>query len=234
MDDQETAIEARGLSKDFGSRAVLRGIDLDVPAGQSVGLTGANGAGKTTLLRCLASAVRPTAGEVHWFGRPVTSGPAMRRMIGMVAHESRLYPHLTLRENLIFAARMCGVREPARRADQLLERIALSSRAENRPTQISKGMRQRVAVARALVHDPRILLLDEPFAGLDAQGAEWLMEMLLDLRDGGRTLCFASHDEAKTHCLADRVFELQSGRLYQRETGFHAGSPNAPARAQAA
>jgi ABC-type multidrug transport system ATPase subunit len=216
MPDPNLAIRVRGLSKVFGRQAVLSDIDLDISAGESVALTGANGAGKTTLLRCLASVIRPTAGEVRWFGRPTVGDPAARRLIGMAAHESRLYPHLTLRENLLFAARMCDVCEPLRRADELLENIGLRPYAERVPAEISKGMRQRVALARALVHDPPILFLDEPFSGLDVDGAEWLCRLLGDLRTRGRTICFAIHDADKVRRLADRVIELRSGRVEDR------------------
>lgn len=207
------ALEVKGLSKDFGDRRVLHKIDLEVRAGQTVALTGVNGAGKTTLLRCLASVIRPTEGEVRWFGHPAGGKPITRRLIGMVGHESYLYPHLTLRENLIFAARMCGVSEPGARADHLLGRVALSFHADVLPTRVSRGMQQRVAVARALVHDPQILLLDEPFSGLDAPGSDWLIETLRDLRADGRTICFATHDKAMAQQLADRIVELRAGRL---------------------
>ena len=196
-------------------------------------MIGANGAGKTTLLRCLASIVRPTAGEVRWFGNAVKS-TAARRLIGMVAHESHLYPHLTLRENLVFAARMCGVSEPAHRANQLLGRTALSSYAELWPTQVSAGIRHRAAIARALVHDPPILLLDEPFSCLDAQGSQWLLEMLLDFRKSGRTICFATHDETKTDRLAERVLELRSGQLHEADPNVDATKPAAAVWARAA
>ena len=212
----ELAIQVRGLSKEFGNRGVLRQIDLDIAVGESLALTGVNGAGKTTLLRCLAGLVRPNAGEVRCWGQPVQGNPAVRRWIGMVAHEQRLYPHLTLRENLIFAARMCRVAEPGRQADESLLRVGLSAYASYLPTQASKGMRQRIAVARALIHAPRILLLDEPFAGLDKQGSRWLLELLLELRAAGRTICFSTHDEAQTHSLAERVLEIQGGRLLER------------------
>jgi heme exporter protein A len=217
MTETEIAIRVRGLSKDFGGRCVLRHIDLDVPAGQSIGLTGANGSGKTTLLRCLASLVRPTAGEVCWFGRPASSEPGCRRRIGMVAHEHRLYPQLTLRENLIFAARMCGGAAPERQASEFLQRVGLSASADYLPGQISKGMRQRVSLARALIHEPAIVLLDEPFSGLDRSGQQWLTDLLLDLHAEGRTICFTTHDETQTQQLAERVFELQAGRLLERE-----------------
>jgi heme ABC exporter ATP-binding subunit CcmA len=215
MTTHNIAIEANGLCRVFGSRVVLSKIDLRVAAGESIALTGANGAGKTTLLRCLAAALRPSAGEVRWFGQLAGADASTRRLVGMVAHESFLYPHLTVRENLVFAARMCGLPEPLRQADRWINSIGLRPHAQRPSARLSKGMRQRLAVARALVHDPRILLLDEPFAGLDAAGSQWLMELLRELRGRGRTVCFTTHDEGKARLLADQVFYLQSGRLRQ-------------------
>ncbi len=212
------AIRATRLSKLFGTRAVLSRLDLEVAEGESVALTGANGAGKTTLLCCLASILRPTEGRIEWFGRSTVSHPDAKRLIGVVAHESFLYPHLTLRENLVFAARMYDVGKPGDRADHLLREISLYAHAHRFPTQISKGMRQRLAIARALVHDPPILLLDEPFSGLDTAGADWLMGLLEDLHHRGRTVCFAMHDEARVRRLADRVLHLESGRAWERGT----------------
>ena len=233
MIETTPAIRASGLSKVFGNRVVFSRLDLEVAEGESVALTGANGAGKTTLLRCLASIFRPTSGEISWFGRSITSDPTAKRLIGVVAHESFLYPRLTLRENLIFAARMCDVRRPGDGADRLLESVSLRPHADRLPTQISKGMRQRLAIARALIHDPPILLLDEPFSGLDAAGVEWLVTLLGDLRERGRTLCFAMHDQAKVRRLADRVLHLRSGRVQERasheETVSAGQSPTARA-----
>ncbi|HUT12827.1 MAG TPA: heme ABC exporter ATP-binding protein CcmA [Thermoguttaceae bacterium] len=229
MTEPTVAIRARGLSRLFGNRLVLHRVDLDVAEGQSVALTGANGAGKTTLLRCLASVLRPNTGEVRWFGQLATADPSTRRSIAMVSHESFLYPHLTLRENLIFAGRMCDVGEPTRRADELLARIDLSGHAHRLPPQISRGMRQRVAVARALVHQPRILLLDEPFSGLDARGTDWLLGLLQGLHARGRTLCFATHDQEKVRRLADRVLELRSGRVEEVAVDESSVSEEAPA-----
>ena len=129
MADRKIAIRARALSKRLGGRLVLSGIDLDIAAGESVAITGANGAGKTTLLRCLATMLRPSTGEICCFGRPARAAWAARRLIGVVAHDSLLYPHLTLRENLVFAARMCDVRRPAESAEELL----LVRETTNRP-----------------------------------------------------------------------------------------------------
>ena len=212
MSEQPPAISARRLSKRFGARVVLDAIELQIAAGQCVALTGANGAGKTTLLRCLASLLRPSDGEVRWFGQSSTE-PAAKRLIGMVAHETRLYPHLTLRENLVFAARMHDVAGPRRRADELLAAVGLAAHAERLPPALSRGMRQRAAVARAILHDPPILLLDEPFAGLDAEGAGWLFDHLIDFRRGGGAVCMTLHDEGLAARLADAVLLLRGGRL---------------------
>ncbi len=207
------AIQTEALCKAFGNRTVLRHIDLRVAEGESVALTGANGSGKTTLLRCLGALLRPTAGHVMWFGRRAGTSAADRRLIGVVAHGSLLYSHLTLRENLIFAARMCNLDRPVQRADRLLRDVGLHRHAHRLPSRISQGMRRRLAVVRALIHDPPILLLDEPFSGLDTTATGWLLELLLEFRRRGRTLCFAVHDEEKVRLLAHRVLYLQLGRL---------------------
>ena len=178
-----------------------------------VGLIGTNGSGKTTLLRCLAALIRPTAGEAAWFGETAGSRPSQRCLVGMVTHESRLYPQLSLRENLVFAGRMYGVNRPGEAASRWLRQTGLDRCEKLRPAQISRGMHQRLAVARALIHDPPILLLDEPISGLDVEGAEWLAQTLLGLRGPGRTICFSSHDPVRTEQLAHQVWELRGGRL---------------------
>jgi heme ABC exporter ATP-binding subunit CcmA len=213
MTDPRIAIEVRRVTKRFGRRLVLDEIDLQVAAGESIVLTGSNGAGKTTLLRTMAALVRPNRGEVLWFGEKAVGQYENHRWIGMVAHENRLYPHLTLRENLVFAARMCDVARPRNRAESLLQTVGLLAHAERTPQVLSKGMRQRLSLARALIHDPPILLLDEPFEGLDADAEQWLSGLLQELRQQGRTLCFVLHDEAETRRLADRVLQLCQGRL---------------------
>jgi heme ABC exporter ATP-binding subunit CcmA len=192
---------------------VLRPLDLDVTEGQTVALTGANGAGKTTLLRCLAGVLRPTSGQVRWFDLSAASSPGVRRLIGMVGHEGRLYPHLTLRENLVFFARMYDVPQPTRRSDQFLQSIGMTAHAHRFPERISHGMRRRLAIVRALVHDPPILLLDEPFSGLDEEATGWLLGLLRELRARGKTVCFTTHDPQKVESLADRLLHLSAGRV---------------------
>ncbi len=213
MSNQSSAIQTLRLSKHFGGRRVLREIDLEIATGECVALTGSNGSGKTTLLRCLAAVARPTTGEVHWFGRPAAASPDQRRVVGLVAHENRLYAHLTVRENLIFAARMCAVIEPARRCDKLLEQTSLRSLADRQVRQISQGMRQRLALARSLIHDPPIVLLDEPFSGLDAASRDWLVGLLHELRADGHAICFSTHNEEDSQRLADRTWILRDGSL---------------------
>ena len=221
MTDNMAAIEVVRLSKAFDNQVVLRDISCQVAEGESVALTGGNGAGKTTLLRCLAAAVRPDRGEVRWFGQAAGARSAARRLVGMAAHESQLYARLTLRENLIFAARMCGAARPAERAAELLDGAGLGRHADRLPRQVSQGMRGRASIMRSLVHDPKIVLLDEPFSGLDDQGADWLGRLLGQLRDRGRTVCFATHDRQKSRSLADRVLFLQSGRLRGDDAPVH-------------
>jgi heme ABC exporter ATP-binding subunit CcmA len=211
------AIEVAGLFKTLSGRPVLRGVDMTVPAGRLAAVRGCNGAGKTTLLKCIAGLIRPERGEVRWFGRPAAASAAARRLVGMVSHETALYPQLSLRENLRFAARLGDLSEPCRQADDWLERLGLSSYANCLPLQVSRGMRQRLAVARALIHAPSILLLDEPFSGLDGEGSAWLAALLGQLRGQGGAICLVSHDPEKTRQLADMVYRLDGGRAYRAD-----------------
>ena len=162
------------LTHRYGLRVVLNNLHLEIAAGESVAIVGANGSGKTTLLRCMAGLTRIQGGEVRWFGRPAADPPASRRLVGMVAHDGFLYPHLTARENLVFAARMHAVPDPCRQADTLIQAAGLEPYAFRQARKLSRGIRQRLSILRALVHDPKILILDEPFAALDAAGMKWL------------------------------------------------------------
>jgi heme ABC exporter ATP-binding subunit CcmA len=218
MHCREVAVEAKRLSKTFGNQLVLRELDLEISTGEAVAVIGANGSGKTTLLRCLASLLRPSSGDVVWFGRSPFANRSDRRLLGTVGHGSALYPHLTVKENLLFAARMCDVAEPQSRVSELLHASGLDGQADRPAGRISRGTRQRVAILRAMVHEPPILLLDEPTSGLDADGTDWLVSLLNERRDRGCAICFATHDDRLTDGLANRVAELRSGRVHEIDT----------------
>lgn len=215
MTHKQPAIQVSGLSKSFEERVVLDRIQLELFPGEIVALMGGNGVGKSTLLRCLAAGVRPDSGTVRWLGLSRGDNPPIGRLIGLVRHESQLYPRLTVRENLVFAARMCDIDQPVRHVNGLLQDIGLQAFAECLPQRLSQGMRQRISLLRGLVHDPPIVLLDEPFSSLDGEGSKWLSRMMIDLRRRERGICFATHDEEKSRRLADRVIHLQASRLKQ-------------------
>jgi ABC-type multidrug transport system ATPase subunit len=205
----------------MGGRSVVVRADLVVAAGEIVVLAGNNGAGKTTLLRCLAGRLRLAAGEVLWFGR--SPSPLRHPLIGFVAHESHLYPELTAGENLLFAARMYALPQPRQHVLAMLAKTGLERHAGQAAGRLSQGLRQRLSLAAALLHDPPIVLLDEPFAGLDAAGRVWLEGWIRELRTRQRAIVFSSHDDRQSQVLADRMVELRSGQLL---TALAARSPN--------
>jgi heme exporter protein A len=209
-------IEIRGLTKAFGPRAALAGVDLEIGAGERVLLVGSNGAGKTTLLRILATLSRPTSGVVRVAGCDVTRADArIRRMIGFLSHESFLYDDLTARQNLRFYARMYGVRETDARIEFLLHAVGLERRADDLVRVFSRGMQQRLAVARAVLHAPSLLLLDEPYTGLDSAAAEALTAHLETLTESGCTLLLTTHHPAEEGQLARRVVMMSSGQILE-------------------
>jgi sodium transport system ATP-binding protein len=178
---------------------------------------GANGAGKSTLLKCLAGAVRPSTGQVRWFGNSVARSLPVRRRIGFVGHELGLYSELTALENLLFVGRMCGLESARDRAWELLATIGLEPQADRLVGQLSQGMRRRLAIARALVHEPLLILLDEPFVSLDADGRSSLERLFKQWQCAGRAVCFASHNARQSHILADRIVRLDAGRIVANE-----------------
>ncbi|MDJ0852614.1 MAG: heme ABC exporter ATP-binding protein CcmA [Myxococcota bacterium] len=212
------AIAARGLAKRFGPAVALAGLDLDLSPGQVLAVLGPNGAGKSTLLRLLAGLARPSGGSLTLDGGRA-HGRQARARVGYVGHATLLYPALTARENLVFTARMYGVRDPGSRAAVLLDEQGLAHVADRPVAGFSRGMAQRVAIARGLVHDPGVVLLDEPFTGLDRRAAERLLERLLALRGAGRTLVLATHDLAAAARLADRALVLARGQVVHRCEG---------------
>jgi heme ABC exporter ATP-binding subunit CcmA len=208
-------VQARGLAKRYGALPALDGIDLTVAAGQTVVLLGPNGAGKSTLLRLLATLTRPSSGHLSLFGEDARSSDAggLRRRIGFLSHQTFLYDHLTGRENLLFYARLYGLSNPERAARDGLGAAGLSDRQDDRVGVYSRGMQQRLAIARSLLHDPEMILLDEPFTGLDRASSERLEERLRQLRAAGRTCVMATHDQDQGLRTADRVLVLRGGRL---------------------
>jgi heme exporter protein A len=205
------ALELRGLTRRYGERLALADLTLSVPAGQTLAVLGPNGAGKTTLLRLLATLLRPHAGEVRVLGHALPDeGWAVRGRIGLLGHEPLLYRELTARENLRFYSALHGL-EGESRAEQLLAAVAMERRADEPVRTLSRGMVQRVAVCRALLHDPELLLLDEPRANLDPAASE-LVEPLIG-RESGRTRVIVSHDPAGVLSEADLVLGLVRGRV---------------------
>ena len=204
------AIALEGLERRFGDRPALRGVSVRVGEGQTLAVFGANGAGKTTLLRVLATLLRPHAGSVSVLGASLP-GEAwkVRGRVGFVGHEPLLYPDLTARENLLFHARLHRV--DAARADRLLREVGIDGRAGDPVRELSRGMVQRLAAARAVLHDPAVLLLDEPRAGLDPAAAEHL-EPLIG-RASGRTRVLVTHDVDRGLREADVVLGLRAGAV---------------------
>lgn len=218
MSPAAAAIVARGLGRSFGPVTALADVDLDVPAGASLAVLGPNGSGKSTLLRLLAGLARPSHGTLR-IGDATARGPVTRGLVGYVGHASLLYPALTARENLIFAGRLYGVADAAARADLLLREHGLEP-LRNRPAgEFSRGTAQRLSIARGLVHEPAVVLLDEPFAGLDRSSSQRLVERLSTLRAAARTLVFVTHDLSQVRSLADHALVLSRGRVVHRASG---------------
>jgi heme exporter protein A len=211
--DGEPLLAARGLRRSFGRLRVLYDIDLTLFPGEALAIAGPNGAGKSTLLRILAGLMRPTAGEVHVLGRALTGNAAeARRAIGLLSHQSLLYDDLTVMENLTFVARLYGLARPVDAARAALEAAGLAGRADDLPRRLSRGLLQRAAIARALLHAPRVLLLDEPFTALDAASADRLRGMLEARRAEGQGLVIVTHHLAEVWEVATRVAVLVEGR----------------------
>jgi heme exporter protein A len=207
--DQPPAIELRGLTRHFGERTALRDISITVPAGATLALLGHNGAGKSTLLRILATLLRPHAGDVSVLGEPLPGrGFAVRAHVGLLAHEPLLYRDLTGRENLTYQARLRGT-APAR-IEHLLDATAMADRADDPISSLSRGMVQRLAICRALLHEPKLLLLDEPHASLDPAASE-LVEPIIGRRSSA-TRVITSHDPESALAEADLVLGLRNGR----------------------
>jgi heme exporter protein A len=208
------ALRLCSISKAYGPKPVLRKVDFDVPRGQAVCLFGVNGAGKSTLLRIVAGLLRPDTGAVTIEEFDIRASPqAAKRRLGMISHASMAYPELTVHENLAFAARLYGVTDRSRRIEELLTATELTSFRHDRAAILSRGLLQRLAIARALLHQPVVLLADEPFTGLDG-GASGRLLAILDrfVRDGG-TILMTTHDTRMGLRCCQRVAVLDQGIL---------------------
>jgi ABC-type multidrug transport system ATPase subunit len=207
------------LSRHFGRRRALSRVSLECRAGEIVGLLGPNGAGKSTLLSIVSTLMAPSSGHVRYGGRTASEiGPVLRSRIGVLSHDLHLYPELTARENLIFFSHLYSVANPAERTLAALERSWLSDRADDLIMNFSRGMRQRLALERALLHAPRLLLLDEPFTGLDEASTAGLIARLKELRSAGCIVVLATHDLDTAEDVLDRAIVLRDGRMVGDES----------------
>jgi heme exporter protein A len=214
MGDAVPDIEIRGLSKAFGHQVALRRVDLAVAKGEFLTLFGPNGAGKTTLIRIVASLTRPTAGSVWVRGEELgKAATSLRRHIGLISHNPLLYGDLTPDENLRFFSRMYDLPDAADRIDDVLEQVGLLGRRRDPVRTFSRGMVQRLAIARAILHDPAIMLLDEPYTGLDLQAADMLRSVLTELASSNRTVILTTHNLEQGLEMCDRATILDKGRV---------------------
>lgn len=208
------ALELRDVSKQFGILQALDRVCLRVEPGDSILLYGSNGAGKTTLLRVLSTLARPSEGTVLYNGTDVHANPAAAKSaIGFVSHATFLYGELTVRENLEFAGKLFGLADPGQRIAAVLDLFRLQSRTATPVRELSRGYQQRVSLARAFLHDPQFLLLDEPFTGLDAASTEALLTVMRRLQEQGKALIFSTHDFHQGEAIARRLVALEAGRV---------------------
>jgi heme exporter protein A len=208
------ALELRDVSKQFGVSQALSGVCLRIEPGDSILLYGPNGAGKTTLLRVLSTLARPSEGKVLYDGADVHAHPtAAKAAIGFVSHATFLYGELTIRENLEFAGKLFGLTNSAQRVAGMLDLFHLHERAATLVRELSRGYQQRVSLARAFLHDPQFLLLDEPFTGLDATSTDSLQGLMRRLEAQGKALIFSTHDFEQGKAIARRLVALESGKV---------------------
>ena len=209
------AIRVEGLEKSFGEWPVLWDLDLTLPWGELLALFGANGVGKTTLLRILSTQAKPDAGTIQVAGHSQKRSPeAVRRRVGVVGHQTFLYDDLTCRENLVYYGRLYGLEDCGVRADEALSRLGLAHRADRRVRTLSNGMQKRLAIARAVLHQPLVLLLDEPATGLDRESVGMLRSLLEEWTETGRSVVMTTHDLELGLSWAHKAGILSGGRIH--------------------
>ena len=212
MKEDNPILSLEGVSKVFGRRRAVDSITLDVPRGAFVSVFGPNGAGKTTLLRILSTLSRPTRGTVRLAGIDVVANPDKARAhIGLISHQSMLYGDLTAQENLMLSARLYGIVDASARIDEMLEAVELSHRRLDVTRTFSRGMTQRLAIARAFLHDPDIVFLDEPYSGLDPHAVEIFDDLIERMREN-RTFVMVSHDLSKGFASCTHALVMARGR----------------------
>ncbi|MEX2151814.1 MAG: heme ABC exporter ATP-binding protein CcmA [Gemmatimonadaceae bacterium] len=227
MPEPAPTVQAVALRKSFGRRAAVAGVDFALSAGECLAVFGPNGAGKTTLLRLVAGLLKPTAGSTTLNGADARRDANVRAHVGLISHQSMLYAPLTALENVEFAARLYGLADPRAAARAALEAMRILDRAGIPVRTLSRGLQQRVSIARAMVHEPTVVLLDEPYSGLDEAGAGTLTSLLNTLRDRGATLLVVTHNVAEGLALATHAAIMTGGRFERFEqrrdaTGFDA------------
>ncbi|GJL77486.1 MAG: ABC transporter ATP-binding protein [Nitrospinaceae bacterium] len=210
----DPVIQVKDIRKVFGVLQALSGVSFELHAGEFLTVFGPNGAGKTTLIKILSGLTRPTSGVAMVAGYDVIAGdPRLRRELGVIAHASCLYADLSALENLVFYANMYGLENPKEKASQAIEEVGLKNRMHDRIRTFSRGMQQRISIARAVLHDPSVLFLDEPFTGLDPHGSNILKEYLHSLHTEKRTIIMTTHDLSCGLEMSDKIAVQARGRF---------------------
>ena len=210
----DVIIEVRGITRSFGKIIALENVDLNIKEGEFLTIFGPNGAGKTTFIGVLSTLVKPTSGKILFYGKSVRDDSNhLRRSIGVIEHQPLLYTQLTARENLKFYGRMYGVDRLEDRIDEVLEEINLQHRANDLSGTFSRGMLQRLSIARAMIHRPAIYLLDEPYSGLDQHSGDKLRDMLASLKAQGKTIVMTTHNLERGFELSDRNVIMVRGKI---------------------
>ena len=222
----DPVVEAEALARQFGARRAVDGVSFVLRAGECLALFGPNGAGKTTLLRLLAGLLAPSSGHCRVAGLGIRDGKQARARVGLVSHASMLYGALSARENVEFAAKLYGMPDPAGAARDALRSMRVLDRSEAPVRSLSRGLQQRVSIARAIVHSPDVLLCDEPYTGLDELGSAALTEALAERRDSGAALLLVTHNLGEGLALATQAAIMRRGRFVRHEdrSGVDAGT----------
>lgn len=211
-------VEVAELTRAFGARQALAGVTFSLAPGGCLALFGPNGAGKTTLLRVLAGLLRPTSGKARISGVELPGGALARSRVGLISHNTMLYEALSPRENVSFAARLYGVRDARARVEDSLRRMSMLERADSPVRSLSRGMQQRVSIARAMVHAPQLVLADEPYSGLDDSGARALTSLLGELRSAGTAIIVVTHNLIEGLSLATHAAVMKRGQFIRYDS----------------